>query len=126
MFEIVFLVLAVGLMVLAWWWLSRRRRELLGGLGGGEPDDAGWPAEQTLTRDALVKPSREFDPSAWDDSPNPAAAAAKPAPARPAAGRPAPARPVDGENETPAYFDRDFLERQRRQRAIDTDPPPSD
>lgn len=127
MYEIIFLVLAVGMMALAWWWLKRRRRELL---GGSEPsDDTGWPAEpQALTRDALMTRSREFDPSAWDDSPDPSATEAKPTPARPAPARPAPVRPGNDEDEAPAYFDREFLERQRRQRAVDdgTVAPPSD
>lgn len=123
-FEIIFVVLAVGLMAFAWWWLKRRRRELL---GDSEPSgDAGWPAEQqALTRDALVNRSREFDPSAWEDGPDPAPAGERPASSRPApvrhqAARPAQARPAEDEDEAPAYFDREFLERQRQQRAIDT------
>lgn len=131
MFEIIFVVLAVGLMALAWWWLKGRRRDLV----GGEPSaGATPPAEpQPLTRDALLNRPREFDPSAWDDSPEPTAAPAKPAAGRPAPSRPAPtrsapARPAGDEDDAPTYFDREFLERQRRQRAIDnqTEPPPSD
>lgn len=132
MFEIIFLVLAAGLMAFAWWWLKRRRRELLG--DGELPSDAGMPAEpQVFTRDTLMSRSREFDPSAWDDSPAPSAAATKPAtgrpaPARPAPARPAPAAPAGDEDEAPTYFDREFLERQQRQRAADagTDAPPTD
>ncbi len=128
MFEIVFLVLAVGLMTLAWWWLKRRRAELL---GEGDPSDrAGSPAEpQTLTRDTLTSRPREFDPSAWDDSPDVSGATPKPAPSRPAPSRPAAPRPPDdAEDAAPIYFDREFLERQRRQRAADheADAPPSD
>ncbi|MCW5954638.1 MAG: hypothetical protein KIT69_20490 [Propionibacteriaceae bacterium] len=132
MFEIIFVVLAVGLMAFIWWWLKRRRRELLGD-SGEQPDGAPRPAEpQALTRDALMHRSREFDPSAWDDGPDSPAVtgkpASRPAPARPAPTRAAPVRPADDEDDAPAYFDREFLERQRRQRAIDngTDIPPSD
>lgn len=132
MFEIIFLVLAVGLMAFAWWWLKRRRRELLG--DSGEPSrDGGLSAQpQPLTREALMNRPRAFDPSAWDDSPDPSStgkpAAARPAPVRSAPVRPAPARPTEDEDDTPTYFDREFLERQRRQRAIDNEPdvPPSD
>lgn len=130
MFEIIFVVLAAGLMALAWWWLKGRRRDLVDGEPSAGATTAAEP--QPLTRDALLSRPREFDPSAWDDSPDPAAApgrpATRPAPARPAPGRPAPVRPAQEEDDAPAYFDREFLERQRRERAAGpgADAPPTD
>lgn len=127
MFEIIFLVLAIGMMALIWWWLKRRRTELLGGTSE-ESGDGGWPTQQpTLNRDALVNRSREFDPSAWDDSPDPGRSrpakpsAPRPAPARPAPTRPAPAGSSANEDEPPVFFDREFLERRQRERTADDD-----
>lgn len=128
MFEIIFLVLAVGLMAFAWWWLGRRRRELLGDDGKLLSDPELPDEPQALTREALVHRSRAFDPTAWDDSPDPSAAADQPIVGRPSSARPIPTQPADDEDEAPSYFDREFLERQRSQRARDsgTDLPPPD
>lgn len=117
MFEIIFVAVTVALMATAWWWLKRRRRELLGDAGESHATGAEPAEPQALTRDALVNRSRAFDPNAWDDGPDPVATA-------PRATAPAPGpAPAADETEPPAYFDREFLERQRRQRL--TDPPPN-
>lgn len=122
MVEVVFVVAAVGLMALAWWWLTRRRAGLTGAAG---PQDAEPGPPQALTRDALLSRRRDFDPSGWDDSPDPSAAPAKPV--RPAAGRPTAPTPDADADEEPVYFDRDFLERRQRQRETDagSDPTPT-
>ena len=141
MIEFIFPLLAVGALAFAWWFLSRRRRDLLGGTSARE-EDTGWPTQaQALNRDALLNREREFDPSAWDDSPDPARSkpaksSARPAPPRPAPSRPAPSRPAqprpapgEEEDEAPAFFDREFLERKQRERSAGDAaplPPPVD
>ncbi|MGC3953606.1 MAG: hypothetical protein QM804_05035 [Propionicimonas sp.] len=120
MFEVIFVVLTVGLMVFAWWWLKRRRAELLETFGG--EDDAEAPPQQ-LTRDALLNRPRQFDPTGWDDNPSTTAATTPP---RPAASRPGLAAPDDEPDAAPVYFDREFLQqRQRLRDAAGDDAPPA-
>lgn len=109
-------VLVIG-MAAAYWWLSRRRKELLGEDGKlpsvrAERDDYLPPPR--LTRDSLVNRPQAFDPHAWDDSPDSESGTEPEAP---------PARP-EPEDELPAYFDREFLERRQRKPEPDKQEPP--
>lgn len=104
-------------------WLRKRRRELT----PVEDDWAGITgtagrSNEVLSRDALVGRSHDFDPGAWDDSPDPdseAATSAKPAAVtRPGVPRPSgeAAEPDDGDAE-PTHLDRDFLRSRARKDA---------
>ncbi len=99
------LTLAIGL-----WWRGRR--------GGAAPDEdhsgppveldrpAAPPEPHAFDREWLLSRSREFDPTAWDDSPDGAGGIARPAP--PVAG--------SADAEAPQRFDRAFLEQQEQER----------
>jgi len=63
----------------------------------GDQAQAAAPEPQILNRDSVLRRSRAFDPSKWDDTPDGAAAPAEEA------------EPGD----LPTYFDREYLERKK-------------
>lgn len=105
--EPVLIVLGV-LVAAAVWWLTRRRKQLL---QEGFPDTASEPEPDEgppqVLRRSMLEQSRSFDPSAWDNTPDP----------DPDGGGGhddwAVADEGDGPgDDLPRFFDRDYLRRQ--------------
>lgn len=105
------LVVIVALAALIGWWVLRRRRPM--------PEEDEWrlpPEESTgagpaaplpaqrFDRDALVNRSRAFDPTRWDDTPDPAGDDAE-------SEDPEDAVAEEEVEDLPRFFDRDYLRR---------------
>lgn len=114
---VVLLVVGVLAALVAVWWVRRGRDGASGADAGfGPPEQLDHPAAppepHAFDRQWLLNRSREFDPGAWDDTPDGTGGAAAP---RPAAPRPAAPGEEPGE-EPPQRFDRAFLERREQER----------
>lgn len=102
------LTLAIGL-----WWRGRRGGADPGVDTFGPPEELDRPAAppepHAFDREWLLSRSKEFDPTAWDDSPDGSGGVVRPAP-------PAPAAAGSADGEPPLRFDRAFLEQQEQER----------
>ena len=104
----IFMIVALVAFIVAWIWLSRRGK-VLREQQRQQRDEA---VPEVFDRRMLVSRPREFDPSAWDDSPDESVGRARKAGTK--AGPAASATPTPVRSSESFVLDRAFLEARRQ------------